>query len=69
MRRHPEGEIGRHQRQRDLDARLVRPLPQAQAEPADREAVDDLADDDQDESAGGLLSENVPVLTATTANR
>ena len=40
MRRHPEGEIGRHQRQRDLDARLARPMPQAQAEPADREAVD-----------------------------
>ncbi len=35
MRRHPEGEIGRHQRQRDLHPRVARPLPQAQAQPAD----------------------------------
>ena len=54
MRRHPEGEIRRHKRQRDLDARLASPLAQAQAEPADREAVDELADDDQHKGAGRL---------------
>ena len=51
---HPEGDIGRHQRQRDLDARIARPLAQAQAQPADADAVDDLADDDQAEGPGGL---------------
>ena len=69
MRRHPEGEIGRHQRQRDLDARLVRPLAQTQAEPADRETVDDFADHDQRERAGSLGERERPVLTATTAKR
>ena len=50
---HPVGEIGRHQRQRDLDPRVVRPLAQPQAQPADADAVDDLADHDQAERAGG----------------
>ncbi len=67
--RHPEGKIGCQHRQRYFDARLMRPSPHAQAEPTDREAVNDLADDDRHESAGGLSSENAPVLTATTANR
>ena len=67
---HPVGEIGRHQRQRDLDARVARPVPQPQAEPADADAVGDLADHDQREGAGRpAVSENVPVVTATTAKR
>ncbi len=54
MRRHPVGEIWRHQRQRDLDARVARPFAQAQAEPADANSVNDFADHDQREGAGGL---------------
>jgi hypothetical protein len=46
MFRNPIGEIGRHQRQRDLDARLAHPAAQPQAEPADANAIGNLADDD-----------------------
>ena len=52
--RHPEGEKRRHQRQRDLDPGVLRPVPQPQAQPADADAVDDLADHDQREGAGRL---------------
>ena len=52
--RDQEREVRRQQRQRDLDARIARPAAQAQAEPADGDAVGDLADDDEDEGAGGV---------------
>ena len=51
MRGHPEREIGRHKGQRDLDARFAGPVAQTQAEPAHREAIDELADDDQHKGA------------------
>ena len=35
MLRHPEGEVGRHERQRDLDARIARRVADAQHQPAD----------------------------------
>ena len=41
---YPVGKVGRHQRQHDFDARLARPAAQAQAEPADADAIGDLAD-------------------------
>ena len=50
----PVGEIGRHQRQRDLDLRIARPAPRPQAEPADREAEQDFAGEDRREGARGF---------------
>ena len=50
----PVGEVGRDQRQRDLDLRIARAVPGAQREPADRHAEQDLADDDGREGAGRL---------------
>ena len=52
--RHQERQVRRQQRQRDLDARIARPAAQAQAEPADGDAVGDLAHDDESEGAGGV---------------
>ena len=52
--RNQKGDIGRHQRQRDLDARIARPAAQPQADPADADAEGDFADDDQGERAGCL---------------
>ncbi len=47
--------IRRQQRQRDLDARIVGPAAQPQAQPADGDAISDLGDDDEREFTGGLL--------------
>ena len=49
MSRDPECKIGRHQGQRNLDARLMRPFPQMQAQPSNREPVKGLADNDENE--------------------
>jgi hypothetical protein len=54
MRGHQKRNIGRHQRQRDFDARIARPAPQAQAKPADGNAIGNFADDDQNKCSGGL---------------
>lgn len=54
MLRQQECDIRSHQRQRDLDARIVRPAAKTQASPSDHDAVSDLADEDEDKSAGGL---------------
>ena len=45
----PVGEIGRQQRQQDFDPRIMGPLPQPQAEPADGDAEYDLAEQDEAE--------------------
>ncbi len=50
MLRQQERDVGRQQGQRNLDARVARPAPQAQAGPADADSVGDLADDDEGES-------------------
>ena len=54
MLRHQEREVRRHQRQRDLDARIAGPAAQAQADPADGDAVGDLAHDDEREGASSV---------------
>ena len=54
MLRHPIGEIGRHQRQGDLDPRIACPVTQPQRQPADADSPDDLADHDERERAGRL---------------
>jgi hypothetical protein len=51
----PEGNVRCHQRQRYLYTRIARPLPQTQAQPADRDAIQDFANDDEREGAGGFL--------------
>ena len=53
MRGDQKRHIRRHQRQRDLDARIARPAPQAQAGPADADAVGDFADDNEGKGPGG----------------
>ena len=50
----PERDIRRHQRQRDLDARVAGPAAQAQAQPADADAVADLAHHDEGEGSERL---------------
>ena len=60
MLRHQKRRVGREQRQRNLDARIVRPAPQPQARPADADAVSDFADDDQRKGAGGLTEGKQP---------
>ena len=52
--RHQEREVRGQQRQRDLDARIARPAAQAQAEPADGDAIGDLAHDDESKGARGV---------------
>ena len=47
MLRDPEGDVGRDQRQRDLDLRIARAMPHPQAEPADGGAEQQFADDDE----------------------
>jgi hypothetical protein len=51
---HPVGEVGREQRQRQLDAWILGPVPQPQAEPADGDAEEQFAGDDDDERTRGL---------------
>ena len=53
MRGDQKRHIRRHQRQRDLDARIARPAAQAQAGPADADAVGDFADDNEGKGPGG----------------
>ena len=47
MRRQQERHIGRHQRECDLDARILRPAAQPQADPADADPIGDFADHDE----------------------
>ena len=54
MLRDQKGDVRRHQRQRDLDAGITRPTAQAQADPADADAVGDFADDNERKLSGGL---------------
>ena len=56
-----KGNIGRHQRQRDLDPRIARQPSQAQAEPADGNAVSQFPDNDQNECSGGLAERRCAV--------
>jgi hypothetical protein len=51
----PEGNVRGHQRQRYLYTRVARPLPQTQAQPADRDAIQDFADDDERKRARRFL--------------
>ena len=46
-----------------------RNVSQAQADPADADAIGDLADHDRAESPAASGNENAPVLTAATAKR
>ena len=48
------------QRQRDFDLRFPGAMPCVQGEPADRDAEQDLADDDDREGAGGLRQREQP---------
>ena len=47
-------DIGRHQRQRDLNAWVPRPAAQAQTEPSDADPIADLAHHDEGERPRGL---------------
>src|SRR5258705_10917 len=51
---HPEGDVGRDQRQRDLDLRIARAVAHPQAEPADGRTEQHLTDNDGRERAGRL---------------
>ncbi len=52
MSGNPEREIGRHQRQRNFDTRLMRPLPQMQAQPSNCEPVKCLSNNNENECLG-----------------
>ncbi len=60
MMRNPERDIGRDQRQRDLDLRIPGEMPRPQREPADRDAEQQFAGDDGAEGAGGLRQREQP---------
>ena len=56
----PVGDVGREQRQRDLDLRVARTLAHAQGDPADGNAEQHLADHDDAEGARGLRQREQP---------
>ena len=61
MMRNPERDIGRDQRQRDLDLRIAGEMALPQREPADRDAEQQFAGDDEAKVPAACGSENSPV--------
>src|SRR5262245_4993773 len=47
MLRHPESSVRRHQRQGNLYARIAHPLPRTQAQPTNRNAIQNFPDYDE----------------------
>ncbi len=56
----PVGDVGRDQRQGQLDLRIPRPFAEAKGEPADADAEGDLTGDDEEEFAGRERQREMP---------